>query len=411
MAFVRLGDRINYLTLITPCVMPVLPDTGESCPDAPVDPARINAITATDAVTEALKATVPAIHGAVCDARIFQIPTQALDQDSPPTSPITALTGDAGVIEGAAALRAMDYREHQHAMATVRCPGVIQVERDMKDVIAAVNVAKQALRVAMTAFGRSGWTLWRGRIPAWQRLNRLQAYREWHWLDEPVRKIGFSWAGHTHGSEQLRIAELRDRLSRQNRASGHPLIEAELAKLDGFDGDEVVVIRKPIAPTPIANVAFADGRRRVIKTGLPIVLCHNMPIITALPDFDPAKKARTRDDQTIESLLVAYWHAWRYQPAYRFRLSTDPISARVSFDSTSITLTPSRQASIFLARPGRQKLAEVSAALIDARGPVPGAPPLDAGGTVQVVAANRVNAYLVSRDRSVWRVPRADLMP
>lgn len=385
--------------------------SSDSVVDTTDELTRIRAITATDAVKEALKVAVPAIHRAALEARVFQIPIQGVSMEMPPTAPVTEYAGDSGILQAAEALRALEYREDQHPMATVRCPGVVRVERDMSAEVAAVNEAKRELRATMSAFGRSGWTIWRGRIPAWQRLNRLQAYREWHWLDEPVRKIGFSWAGHTHGIEQLRIAELRGRLSRQDKASGHPLIEAELAKLDAFDGDEVVVIRKPIAPTPIANVAFADGRRRVIKTGLPIVLCHDMPAITALPDFDPAKKARTRDDQTIESLLVAYWHAWRYQPAYRFRLPSDPVSARVAFDSENIALMPSRQSSISLGCQGRQGLAAVAAALVDARGPVPGTPPIDAGGTVHVVAANRVHAYLVGPDRGVWRVPRADLMP
>lgn len=386
------------------------PDSRDSLTDAPVDLTRIHAITATDRVSEALKTTVPAIHGAARDARVFQIPTQAVNQEMPPTSPVTAFTADDGVIQGAAALRAMDYRKNQHAMATVRCPGVIQVEYDMGEAIAAVNAAKRELRAAMSAFGRSGWTLWRGRIPAWQRLNRLQAYREWHWLNTPVRKIGFSWAGHTHSVEQLRITELKSRLSRQEQTNGHPHIEAELARLEGFDPDEVVVIRKPIAPTPIANVVFADGRRRLIKTALPLVISGEMPVITPLSDFDATKKGRTREDQAVESLLVPYWHAWRYKSSYRFRLPADPVPARLAKDSTRLTVQVGKRPVAAVNTRPAGALATIVTAAQDARGPVPGAPTLDIDDTIRIVAANRAHVYLVSSGNNVWRVPIGDLV-
>jgi len=70
---------------------------------------------------------------------------------------------------------------------------------------------------------------------------------------------------------------------------------------------------------------------------------------------------------------------------------------------------PSRQALITLGCPSRRALADLTTAVVEARGPVHGTPALDASGTVHVAAANRVHAYLVGPGRGVWRVPRTDL--
>ncbi|MES1927392.1 DNA replication terminus site-binding protein [Salinisphaera sp. T31B1] len=372
--------------------------------------ARMAAIAATQAVREATRNALDRLRACAVDATVFEIPVQDEREPLPPTTGVTLRSNDAGIQAALAALAALDYSECQHPMATVRCPGVLVVDGDVQDVVNELNTRKRELRAAMSAFGTSGWYTWRGNLPDWAHLNRLQAYREWHALESPLRRVGLSWTGHSHGIEQLRIGALMARLERQNRTHGHVHIEAELAMLAGFDPNEVVVIRKPVAPNPVANIVNFSGRRRLVKTALPLIVPEPMPAIGSLGDFILGESTRARrDDLAIETLLVEHWHAWRYRAPYRFCLPADPVNTRVTFKGVNLALTPNKQVRQFLARPSEAALADIMATVNKARGPIPGHLALDAQGAFRIVAANRAHMYLVDSEQNVYRVPLRDL--
>ncbi|MES1942212.1 replication terminus site binding protein [Salinisphaera sp. T5B8] len=358
---------------------------------------------------DATRIALDRLHECAVDAQVFEIPVQDEREALPPTAGVMPRSGDAGIQAALAALAALDYAECQHPMATVRCPGVLVVDGDAKSVVNELNSRKRELRAAMSAFGTSGWYTWRANLPDWAHLNRLQAYREWHVYDAPRRRVGLSWAGHGHSIEQLRIGALIARLEKQNRTHGHVHIESELALLAGFDPDEVVVIRKPVAPNPVANVVDFNNRRRLVKSALPLIVPAPMPTIGALGDFVAGESTRaTREDLAIDTLLVEHWHAWRYRAPYRFRLPADPVNARLVVDD-ELRLTAKSGASRPFQPPGIDQAEVLRAALSAGRGPLPGNPPLDGAGVLRATAANRAHVYLVSSDQSVWRVPIGDI--
>lgn len=371
--------------------------------------ARMAAITATQAVRDATRIALDRLHECAVDAQVFEIPVQDEREALPPTAGVTPRSGDAGIQTALAALASLDYAECQHPMATVRCPGVLVVDGHVQSVVDELNTRKRELRAAMSAFGTSGWYTWRANLPDWAHLNRLQAYREWHAFEAPLRRVGLSWAGYGHSVEQLRIGALMARLEKQNRTHGHVHVESELALLAGFDPNEVIVIRKPIAPNPVENVVDFNSRRRLVKSALPLIVPAPMPAIGALGDFVAGESTRaTREDLAIDTLLVEHWHAWRYRAPYRFRLPTDPVNARLAFED-ALLLTPKSRAPLAIEPPDSEQIEALRAAISDARGPVPGKPSVDGAGTVRVLAANRAHVYLVGDEQAVWRVPLGDL--
>lgn len=339
-------------------------------------------------------------------AQVSKIPLQTDEDDAPPTAPVAALTDDLGIQSGLNALFAIDYDTHQHPMATRRCPGIICFDRDMSDTVARVNAAKRALHGAMQTFGYNGWRNWQHSIPTWSHLNRLQAYREWHWIDKPIRKVGLCWAGHTTNTEHLRVAALRARLSEQYDISHHPNIAVELDRLDEMDSNEVVVIRRPIAPTPMANVVFEDGSRCAFRTALPLLVVGDMPKVKLLNDFDINRGAKRSDQAAEDEPLVRYVHAYRLKAPYRFHLDHNPEPVRLTRDKGRLTVRyPRPRVSESIDLPSPPTCQYIAGA---DRGPVKAVIHLDAEKTLRLVALNRAYGFIQTPSMA-WRVPTKDL--
>lgn len=371
---------------------------------------RIRAIAATDALTDYLDGLRETLAGQARAARVFAIPTQGLDEEDPPTRPVADLAGEAAIHAAVRALLRTEYGDDQHPKATLRLPGILQVDRDMAGVAAEVNRLKAGLRAAMKALGYPGWLHWRMAIPAWRRLNRLQAYREWHWIATPMRRVSFTWAGHTTGGEQLRIAALIERLEEQYERYGLPGIEAEIDRLAGFDPDEVVVIRRPVAPTPIANIVFADGSRQAVKTALPFMTDRPMPEIGALRDFESARRNARRNDLATETRpLNEHLHVYRYVPAHRFRLRADPVPVRLRPVAGGIEARGKGGEPVVLPDPGPMTIERLAAAAHDTRGPIREHYALGGADAPVLVAANPAHAFFDAGEYGVWRIAQGDL--
>jgi hypothetical protein len=373
------------------------------------DHRRITAIEATRVLRATLAEAQVVLAGAATGARVFSPPLWEAGMDNPPTAPVSDLDGAAAIERAISVLIAADYRDGQHPKATRRAAGVLWVadEPDVRAVIAQVNADKADLERAMHAMGHAMWQRWYPHIKTWHRLNRLQAYhRRWRVIDAPLRRLAFGWAGQTTGIEQLRIAALIERLARQFADTGHPAIEAEAQRLAGFDGNEVVVARRPIAPTPQANVVTIDGARWAFKAPSPVIATASIEVIAPLHDHVPNPDRAKRDDMATEDTpLVAAHHVYRYLAAHRFHLPRDPVPVRISAIEGGLHVS-AKHINVRLADPGYRATQRAAQAAADARGAVRGTPEIDG---VRVVAANRVNAYLDAGTAGVWRVPIKDL--
>lgn len=373
---------------------------------------RIQAIAATDALTDCLDDLRASLVTQARQARIFSIPTQTLDEADPPTGPIDDLQGQAAIEAAVQVLTRTQYGDQQHAKSTVRRPGIIQVGQAWAERVAEVNRSKTDLRAAMKAFGYAGWIQWRNAIPAWRRLNRLQAYREWHWFDAPIARISFTWAGNNVGGEQLRIAALIDRLREQYERQGLAPVDTDIDRLTAFNADEVVVIRRPIAPTPIANIRFADGTRKAVKTALPFITSQPIPEISALQVFDAARRnARRSDLATLDKPLNEHLHAYRYVASHRFCLRRDPVAVRIKRASAGIEVRAQGGPSWLWSDPGRRLFEQVAVAAQQTRGAAQQRARLFAMADAPVLlAANVANAFFDAGAHGVWRVPVTDLV-
>lgn len=366
---------------------------------------RNRTIEAVHAVEAAVMASAREVRAAATDGHVCVIPTQTGEQEHPPTTGVMLRRGTGAIDAGLASLVALEYQDGQHPQATRRAPGLIVVNADLTDAVARVNHCKAELEDAMKALGRGGWEYWHSRIPAFQRLQRLQAYRRWRWLDRPVARLGLSWAGFDHSITQVRLARVRHWLGEQIRATDHPRAMAEQRSLAELDANEVVAIRRPIAPSTLANVKFADGHRQPIKTTVPLIAPGPLPERCAcLDDFDIEARRPPRSDQTLEAEPLNWFHrVWRYRPPFRFHLPADPISASISLKGDRLWLAYDGQ-TIALGPPG--DLETLAESVTDQRGAIaPSAPALSVDGRARVIGANTASLY-VARDQSVWRIDR-----
>lgn len=369
---------------------------------------RNRAIEAVHAVEAAVMDSARVVRAAATDGHVCIVPTQTGEQEHPPTTGIEPRRGTGAIDAGLAALVALEYKDGQHPQATRRAPGLIVVDTDVSAAIARVNTRKAELEDAMKALGRGGWEYWHSRIPAFRRLQRLQAYRRWRWLDRPVARLGLSWAGFDHSITQVRLAQVRHWLREQIRATDHPRALAEQHSLAEIDDNEVVAIRRPIAPSTLANVKYADGHRQPIKTTVPLIAPGPLPEHCAyLDDFDIEARRPPRRDQALEDHpLNEFYRIWRYRPHFRFHLPADPVSARLVAKNGELHVACEGEA-ISLGPVG--DLETVHAAVADQRGAIPASvPPLSADGNARVVAANTASLY-VAREGLVWRIDRAGL--
>lgn len=370
---------------------------------------RIRAIAATDALTDRLAAVRERIAEHIVAAHVFAIPTQRVGEQVPPTGPVRPLTGDDAARAAQRALLRTEYDDEQHAKSTVRMPGIVQIDADWSDTVAAVNALKDDLQAAMQTLGYSAWLRLRTQIPSWQRLNRLQAYRDWRWVEQPMRRLSFTWAGHTRGGEQLRMAALIGRLQKQYDRYGIPSIQDEIDRLLGFDPDEVVVIRRPIAPTPIVNVLFADKARRSFKTSLPLLTHQPLPEISALRDFDPDRRTAARNDLVTEARpLNEHLHAYRHTAPHRFRLRADPVSVRMQWSGQDLAVVLAHH-TITLPAPTPKALEHIIEAARDTRGPAAVPYAMGPAPAPVFVAANPAHVFVDAGDYGVWRVPKSDM--
>lgn len=291
-------------------------------------------------------------------------------------------------------------------MATRRAPGHIVYQNNLSDLVDKVNSAKRALNDAMQDLDYNQWRRVQKSFKTWLRMNRLQAYREWHWIEEPIDLLSWTWAGHTTNTEHLRVGALIERQSARYQETENPGIAADIDRLKELPLDEIMMISRPIAPTPMANIRFANGVRRAVKSSLPLLLAHEPGKVKALRDFAPKERNKRSDRTTEIAPFIRDTHAYRLLPEYRFKLPFDPCSGRLVNENGELKIYRgrSKQANTIISciHPNLQNVTELP------RGPIEQPISLDIAGAHRMVAANRAFVFIQSPD-TCWRVPLKEI--
>lgn len=225
------------------------------------------------------------------------------------------------------AIQAIDYQRGQHPSAALRLPAVLAAGDDTLAAAEAVNAAKQALEQITVGLSETTLKLLRAEQSDFAHLHLLAAYRQIRLLDAQPEAVQLAWSSHATANRCMSVARAR-KLAQHTRQAlsaeqAQRAYEQDSAALDELDDDEPLVRRRPVPPTPMANV-----RTLGITTALgalPFVLLYRhqpsepATSIRELPERRAeARRRASRMDQLCErEPLLARLHLYRYREALR----------------------------------------------------------------------------------------------
>lgn len=209
------------------------------------------------------------------------------------------------------AILALDYREGQSGVDTLLCPAVMGATADTLHRVAAVNAAKDQLKVAMAAMrgievtasdpdaGQDGSRpLLRVALAGvgHAALNHRQAVRHFLALDEAPESVSFTW-GRLRNIARISVQEVAGQLEEQLARTDNPrrqaVLTAELGALAGIRDDEPLALVKRQPPQVKVNIAFTrpdGGVRRHLRHGATPIFYPACPGAT-LPRLRPLPEA------------------------------------------------------------------------------------------------------------------------
>ncbi|MBO9471757.1 hypothetical protein J7355_16825 [Endozoicomonas sp. G2_2] len=239
---------------------------------------------------------------------------------------VTRSVGEPARLNARAIFAAIDYAPEQSPNTVRRMAGVVCAPREVLPALDGLNAAKEALKTSVGKLPRGRWQRERASMSRAATLSLLQAYRRVRVLPDGASRVSFTWDRHGASGRRLTVAQARELV----QAPGYhgPISQArqniERAALVDLPETEVLLQRKPIAPTPAANVWLTpDARPIAFRVDMPVVVItdapEQAPKIYDLEDFDPQTPARkTRSDRRVEDQpLIERLHLYRYTAAWR----------------------------------------------------------------------------------------------
>lgn len=239
---------------------------------------------------------------------------------------VTRTVGEPARLNARAMYAAIDYAPEQSPNTVRRMAGVVCAPAEVLPALDGLNAAKQALKDSVAKLPRGRWQRERASMSRAATLSLLQAYRRVRVLPDGAARVSFTWDRHGASGRRLTVAQARELL----KAPGYhgPISQArqniERAALVDLPSTEVLLQRKPIAPTPAANAWLTpDARPIAFRVDMPVVVIaetpEQAPKIYDLEDFDPQAPARkTRSDRRVEDEpLIERLHLYRYTEAWR----------------------------------------------------------------------------------------------
>lgn len=370
---------------------------------------------------DAVEELAAALRADTRAARVYHVPTLTEDEEAGPPVDVKVLDGAQAREAAAAAITALEYTPFQHPSGSLRRPGVVLVDPAIAAAVERVNDHKRALKARVKAFGRHNWEAWRAHMTGTKHLCLVQAYREIRLLPD-VRRVSFAWDRQAATGKEVTVDQLRQLIRRGSRRDPSKVpervLEAEEGILAPLDPREIVLLRRPTSPMPMANVwRHGSDKPKAMRVSLPLLVPAaadaELPRIRDLVDLEPKDKEdlRHRNDSRVEpEPLIKRVHAYRYKPDFRRRRIEQPDAARFAWLEDRLIVHTEGTDYTVAVPGGRSELAEFYARAIAQ----PKGAHLGVGGEVslQKVDDNRTHHHLRVYHReygvvATVRMPRA----
>jgi len=244
------------------------------------------------------------------------------EQRTPDVIEVEPLIGQRAIDATIEAIGSFERDIGQAAGTVMRLPGYFQLSSSVLELALGVNNAKLQLMAAIEA-ERISQNLTPEMRPRVMRralgavtFSTKQLQRAVHAFDGAPRRISFTWAGHTTGTERVTVAKIRDQLSAAAQLRAHseerPVHETpeyfDLKAIVHLDDTDVLIKYKSIAPHPRCTIWFGPSGERwdaQPKANLPVfVLAGETQMkLSDLKTFDKsARGGRRRDTKRREEV-------------------------------------------------------------------------------------------------------------
>lgn len=198
-----------------------------------------------------------------------------------------------------------------------RLPGVIQLpnalEKDVMQLVAKSNYAKTMIKLLLVESGQSTKNkrdLMQSILP---NAITLQIYRHILTLPTPVKRIGFTWCN-KYSVKTFTFSEMLSYLenSKNHPPAGTPkdqwlfFVDQEIEALKRRKKDDIIKLKRPLPAIPMANIAFDDEKKGVMRHAhLPFIVFGDEPItINSLRKYIGDAKKDTDTQYMIRRLYA-----------------------------------------------------------------------------------------------------------
>lgn len=249
------------------------------------------------------------VAGKVWDLPLLQ------EQRTPEVIEVAGLTGSDAIDAAIGAISSFERDVGQAAGTVMRLPGYFQLKDSVLQNAIDINDAKQQLAAAIDA-ERIAQNLTAEMRPRIMRralgsatFSTKQLQRSVHAFDGAPRRMSFTWAGHTTGTERIMVAKVREQLmaEAETRAANEEILIQDtpefldLTAIMKLSDSEVLIRHKSIAPHPRCTIWFGPTGERWSaqpKANLPVfVLAGETPMkLSELKTFDKTARGGRRRD-------------------------------------------------------------------------------------------------------------------
>ncbi|WP_330925040.1 hypothetical protein [Candidatus Sororendozoicomonas aggregata] len=215
-------------------------------------------------------------------------------------------------IKAAEVSTCLTYLSNQSKQETARLPGLVGVSPETLTLGHALNTARLRFKQAMgdyrKLFGDSIEAIEQtsddlresllGGLKI-QHIHFVQSYRQLKLFAKAPKRVGFSWAASHSGTVRLTACEAIDHLQKKYLASD--AIGADIRILEQMPADEIVIIRRILAPHLRANLTWSKNINDIrqqdpeVKQQYPGQINTPLPLFIQLapgkplPEFNPIR--------------------------------------------------------------------------------------------------------------------------
>ncbi len=197
----------------------------------------------------------------------------------------------------------LTYVDEQNKQETARLPGIVGVSSATAVIGHQLNTARDEFKQAMSAFRKlfgdsigvieqTSDDLREGLLGGLriQHLHFVQCYRQLKIFDQAPQRVGFSWAASHSGSVRLTAEEAIEHF--QNKYLASTAISQDIEILRTMPGDEVVVIKRVLAPHLRANITWPKDIKALRQKNPELKKQYPAQINTPLPVFVQLEKGQ-----------------------------------------------------------------------------------------------------------------------